>query len=75
MRKNNSTHLLDVSLVKAVIDDMMCAKLIGLISFHVQGKCPTPQDIVTKSLDNIVGNLWQQRQESSGSSAGNQVRT
>lgn len=28
--------------------------------------------LVTKSLDNIVGNLWQQRQESSGSSAGNQ---
>ena len=30
--------------------------------------------MVAKSLDNIVGNLWQQRQESSGSSVGNQVR-
>ena len=32
-------------------------------------------NLITKSLDNIVGNLWQQaRQDSSGSSAGNQVR-
>ncbi len=31
-------------------------------------------NLVTKSsLDNIVGNLWQARQESSGSSMGNQV--
>ena len=29
--------------------------------------------MVSKSLDNIVGNLWQARQESSGSSMGNQV--
>jgi len=32
------------------------------------------ENLVTKSLDNIVGNLWQARQESSGSSMGNQVR-
>ncbi|CAB4058831.1 Protein dead ringer,AT-rich interactive domain-containing protein 3A,AT-rich interactive domain-containing protein 3B,Protein dead ringer homolog,AT-rich interactive domain-containing protein 3C,AT-rich interactive domain-containing protein cfi-1 [Lepeophtheirus salmonis] len=30
------------------------------------------ENLVTKSLDNIVGNLWQARQESSGSSIGNQ---
>jgi len=37
--------------------------------------CKTNLDSVTKSnLDNIVGSLWQARQESSGSSAGNQVR-
>ena len=30
-------------------------------------------NMVSKSLDNIVGNLWQARQESSGSSMGNQV--
>ena len=33
------------------------------------------ESMVTKSLDNIVGSLWQARQESSGSSMGNQVRT
>jgi hypothetical protein len=32
------------------------------------------ESMVTKSLDNIVGSLWQARQESSGSSMGNQVR-
>jgi hypothetical protein len=37
-------------------------------------KCPSADQMVAKSLDNIVGNLWQQRQESSGSSVGNQVR-
>lgn len=35
-------------------------------------KCAAADNMVTKSLDNIVGNLWQQRQESSGSSVGNQ---
>lgn len=35
-------------------------------------KCPSADQMVAKSLDNIVGNLWQQRQESSGSSVGNQ---
>ena len=29
--------------------------------------------VAKSALDNIVGNLWQQRQESSGSSVGNQV--
>ena len=32
------------------------------------------ESMVTKSLDNIVGSLCQARQESSGSSMGNQVR-
>ena len=38
-------------------------------------KCPTTDQLVSakSALDNIVGNLWQQRQESSGSSVGNQV--
>ena len=37
-------------------------------------KCPTADQMVSakSALDNIVGNLWQQRQESSGSSVGNQ---
>jgi hypothetical protein len=36
---------------------------------------PTPDQMKSakSALDNIVGNLWQTRQESSGSSVGNQV--
>ena len=30
--------------------------------------------VAKSALDSIVGNLWQQRQESSGSSVGNQVK-
>ncbi len=46
----------------------------AIIIVFLQGvKCPTADQMVAKSLDNIVGNLWQQRQESSGSSVGNQV--
>ena len=43
-----------------------------------QGAKLPAESLIAKSLDNIVGNLWQQsqaRQDSSGSSAGNQVRT
>ena len=35
------------------------------------------ENLITKTLDNLVGKLWQQnqaRQDSEGSSAGNQVR-
>ena len=32
------------------------------------------ENLVAKSLDNIVGKMWQQKHESSGSSVGNQVR-
>ena len=43
--------------------------------FIFQGAKLPAENLITKSLDNIVGNLWNQaRQESSGSSAGNQVR-
>ena len=45
-------------------------------SFFQGVKNPTAEQIMAKSaLDSIVGNLWQQRQESSGSSVGNQVTT
>ena len=39
-----------------------------------QSVAAAAESMVTKSLDNIVGSLWQARQESSGSSMGNQVR-
>ena len=50
--------------------------MLFFFSFLLQGvKCPTADQLVSakSALDNIVGNLWQQRQESSGSSVGNQV--
>ena len=47
------------------------------VHVHVQGVRSAGgvgQDVHNKSqLDNIVGSLWQARQESSGSSLGNQV--
>ncbi len=42
-------------------------------SLVLQGVKCADGGMVSKSLDNIVGNLWQARQESSGSSLGNQV--
>ena len=50
-------------------------RLIILTYFQgVRSGGPVGQDVHNKSqLDNIVGTLWQARQESSGSSVGNQV--
>ena len=50
------------------------SKYLSKYLFFQGVKCPTADQMVAKSLDNIVGNLWQQRQESSGSSVGNQVK-
>ena len=57
------------------MDAYLSQNLNSNIPFLFQGAKLPAENLITKSLDNIVGNLWQQaRQDSSGSSAGNQVR-
>ena len=55
----------------------LCKHALILFVFLLQGvkQLPTPDQMKSakSALDNIVGNLWQTRQESSGSSVGNQV--
>ena len=48
-----------------------------ILTFIFQGAKLPAENLITKTLDNLVGKLWQQnqaRQDSEGSSAGNQVR-
>ena len=56
---------------------MFLLKTINFIFFQgVRGGVGVvPGDPTKSNLDNIVGSLWQARQESSGSSVGNQVRS
>ena len=56
------------------LNEFKYLKLFQTSFFSFQGAKLPAENLITKSLDNIVGNLWNQaRQESSGSSAGNQV--
>jgi len=63
-----------VNLMESSLADTMVSNANNMYDpMGVRSPVVGQQDLVTKSnLDNIVGTLWQARQESSGSSVGNQ---